>query len=150
MVVKNVSHSEDLERKRDQENVVRWIATLNHVESASQKDPPGIQKLPKQCGAIFVQIPKGSVPLLRHRVPVDMNTVNDLVLAREPLSARTQHGHVVAVRVQRSGFLPHTRVKRNRQVFYDNKDLAFQSGTVFLKSFVKSGEGAKHRCLPPV
>src|ERR1700722_5269169 len=127
MVVKNILNAQNLKWKRHQKNVVRRIATLNHVESMSQKDPPRVEKLPKQRGAVFIQIPKRTVALFGHRMPVDMDPVNYFVLAGVPLATRTQHGHVISVRMQRSGFLPYARIKRDGQILYDNQDLFFQS-----------------------
>ena len=52
-MVENVLNPQELERQRNQENVVGRIAALNDMKSASQIDPPRVQKLPKQRAAVF-------------------------------------------------------------------------------------------------
>lgn len=56
MMIEDVLDPQEFERQSNQENSVGRITTLNDIESASQVDPPGVKKLPKQRAAVFDQI----------------------------------------------------------------------------------------------
>src|ERR1019366_3935118 len=64
------------------------------------------------------------VPFFRHRVPVDVNPFQHLILAAA-LAARREHGNLVASIKKRASLLPHPPVKGNRQVLHDDKNLFF-------------------------
>src|SRR6516164_586036 len=118
MMIKDVSDSQQFERQGNQEDQIRRIAALNHMESAPQKDPPRIPKLPKQRTAVFPEVPNMAVPFFRHRVPVDVNPLNNLMPSIIVLAARAQHSHVISVLAQGAGLLPNTPVEGHRQILY--------------------------------
>src|SRR6185437_686859 len=61
--IEYVFDSQQFEWERDQKNVVGRIARLNNLESMPQIDPPGIEKFPKQCAAVFPSVSERAVSL---------------------------------------------------------------------------------------
>jgi len=55
-------------------------------------------------------------------VPVDMNTVENLVDFLIALSTRTQYRDAIAVPMERTGFLPNARIERDGEVFDDDQN----------------------------
>src|SRR5258708_20497668 len=123
-MVKDVFHSEYLKRQGHEEDVVGRIASLNHVKSARQEDPPRVQEFPEERPTIFPEIAEGSVPFFRHRVPVDVNPFQHLILA-VALAPRREHRHFVPTLIKRAHLLPHTAVKGHGEVLYDDQNFPF-------------------------
>ena len=99
MVVENIFDSEDLERERNQENVVRRVAALNNIEATPEIDEPRIEKFPEKDEAILVYIASGAVPFLRRRVAIDVNSFENFMSPLVALPARTKDGHFVTYRM---------------------------------------------------
>ena len=113
MVIKNVFNAEQFEWQGNEENIVRRIAALNDMESVSQINPPRVEELPKKRAAVFPYITESAVSLFRHRVPINVNTINESrVLLVHSLPSGTQHGDFVSVpyRAMRASF--QTRVSK--------------------------------------
>src|ERR1039458_5209023 len=79
VMIKDVLDTQELERQRDEENIVRRVTTLNDLKSVPQVDPPTEQDFPKQRAGEFNQIAQGTIPLRRRRMTVNMNAVKDFV-----------------------------------------------------------------------
>src|SRR5580704_1326533 len=92
------------------------------MEAVSQIDPPHIQKLPKQRPAVFPQVPKCAISLLRHRVSVDTDPLDNLVSLFCPLAARAQHGDLISGLIKGTGLVQYARIVRDGLVLDDNED----------------------------
>src|SRR5215831_3003293 len=125
VLVKNVLDSHQLRGESHQEDIVRWVAPLNHMESMPQEDPPRIQALPEQGAAVLPEVARRSVSFSRHRMPVNMYSIELLVPLTVALASRAEHSHFVSVRVERASFVKHPRVGRDRLIFNNNQNSAF-------------------------
>src|ERR1035438_10270152 len=123
MMIEYVLDPQQFERQGDQENIVGRITGLNDMKAAPQKDPPSVEKLPKERPAVFPEMTQGSASFFRHRVPVDPNHIDNFVRLLVPFPSGTQYGHFIPIMVQRGGLLPNTRIERNGCVFHDDEDL---------------------------
>src|SRR5271157_387262 len=122
MVIEDVLDPQQFERQSNQENIVGRITALNDMKAAPQKDPPSVEKLPKERPAVFREIAQGSASFF-HRVPVDANPIDNFVPLLVPFPGGTQYGHFIPILVQRGGLLPNTRIERNGCVFHDDENL---------------------------
>jgi hypothetical protein len=130
-MIEDVLHSQELERQGHQEDIVGRIATLNDLKSVSQVDPPTVEELPKQRASEFAQIPQSAVPFFGHRVPVDLDALENFVPFSVAFAPGTQHRNLVPTFMQGQGLFPHPRVERNRQIFHDNQDFVFHGDGLF-------------------
>src|SRR5579872_234184 len=125
MMIENVLDAEQLKRQRDQEDIVRRIAALDHMKAMSHVDPRRIQKLPEQRRDVLPQIAKHGVSLRRHRVSVDVDPFNHLMSLCKAFSSRTQYRHVISVSLKRASFFPNTWIERNCLVFDNYEGFSF-------------------------
>jgi hypothetical protein len=125
VVIKNILDPEQFERQRDQEDVIRRIASLDHLKPPPQINPPGEKTLPKQGAAEFPDVTQGTVSLARRGVPVNMDSLKTLVPLEVARSLWAQHSNCVSVVVKGAGLLPHARIEGDGEVFNNNQDFSF-------------------------
>src|SRR5580698_4470930 len=113
-MVKDVLHSEEFERERHHENAIRRIASLNDMKSAGDEDPPTVQEFPEQSPTIFPQITYGAVPFFGHRMPIDVDSIENLMASPVSLTSGTKYADVITVLTQCTCLFPDTAVKRDR------------------------------------
>src|SRR6516165_5995506 len=96
-MVKNISNSKNSERKRDQKNIVRWIAPLNNIKSVGKKNPPGKKELPKQGARIFPYVSERRVAFRWHGVTIDADALKYFVGFPKAFSARAKRGEFITI-----------------------------------------------------
>jgi len=79
VMIEDVFDAQEFKRQRDQENVVGRIAALNDMESAPQKDPPGVQEFPEQGATVLAKVAEGAIAFLEYRMPVNVNSLDEFV-----------------------------------------------------------------------
>src|SRR5579872_4977703 len=121
-MIEDVLNPEQLERQCDQENIVWRVAPLNDMKSMPKVNPPRIPELPKECAAILPQIPERTIPLLRRGVPIDLDTVDNLMSQLSTLALWTQYGDLISRLMKGTGFLQYSRIVRDWLVFDDNEN----------------------------
>src|ERR1700741_558184 len=121
MMVENVLYAEDLEWQRYKKDVVRWVASLDNMESMAQVYPPSIDTFPKESPTIFPEITGDPAALIGHHVPIDTNTVENFERLFRSLTTRAQYSDLITIALQHKCFFPDTTVKWNRKIFDDDQ-----------------------------
>src|SRR4029077_3345863 len=75
VVVEYVFHAQQFEGECHQENIVRRIATLNHMKATPKVNPPRVQKLPKQSAGVFANVSPKAMSLFNHWMPINVHSV---------------------------------------------------------------------------
>src|SRR5579859_5760052 len=123
-MIEDVPHSKQPEGEGDQKNIVRRIASLDDLEASRQKDPPREQELPEQRRRIFQNIAERPIRFVWHGMPVDVDTLQNLMPPPVLARPRAKDADFVPCLIQRTGFLPDTAVKGNRQVLHDDQNFS--------------------------
>ncbi len=89
-MVEDIFDAKKFERQGNQKNIVGGIATLNDLKTVPQINPPGVHELPKESVEVFNEMPEGTIAFRGGGVPVDMNTIEELVPSLVPFAARGQ------------------------------------------------------------
>ena len=125
MMVENIFHAEDAEGKGYEEDIVRWVATLNYLKPPSKEDPPTKENLPKQRGRILHHVAQWGISLGGHWMPVNMDALKNFVCLLESFTAWAQYGDIISMLMQGARLFPDTAVERHRKILDNNQDLSF-------------------------
>ena len=91
MIENKFRSKQQLEDKRNKEEKIRWIASMDDVKSVTPLDPDGKDQLPKKCYGIFEQIAERSVRFDGESVTVDVNSFDCFFRRLEPGPLWTDH-----------------------------------------------------------
>ena len=121
----NAGAEEQLKGQSHEEEKVRRIAEVNHIEAATTAHRlPGMPKLADEGAGVFEEETERRAGLRRDPVAVDLNAIEHLLRLRVASHARADHRDLVTAIPQRTGFLPNPPVKGDREVFHEDEDSA--------------------------
>ncbi len=121
-MVEHVALAEQFERQRHEEDQVRRVAAMDHVEAAREQDLHRQHELPKQGGRILGQVAQAGLGVLRHRVPIDLDAVEQLGTFVRRRAERADDGDHRPGVAQGARLLPDPAIERDRQVFHDDQN----------------------------
>jgi hypothetical protein len=122
VVVEDELLAEQLEEPADQEEEVRRIAGMNHVEAARGEHPPAQrERLPARPPSTPARSPERRA-LERQVIAPDRDALQELELLLVPLARGADDRHGVARVAQRGGLLPHAAVEGTGQVLHQHQD----------------------------
>src|SRR5579863_1455200 len=122
VVIEDVLHTEQFEGERYQENIVRRIASLNHMKASAKVNPPRVEKLPKQRERIFTDVSPSAVSLFSDRMPIYVYSLKKFIAFFSTLTSGAQYNDLISSVAQRAGFFPYPEVHRNREVLHNDQN----------------------------
>src|SRR6185436_16922151 len=125
VVVEHELLAEQLEEVADEEEQVRGIARVDHVEAPAEQHTPAQQEGPEQGSAVFDRIAQRALGFRRQLIAPDVDAVDLLVLLLVALAGRADDRHQVPRVAQGGGLLPYPPVERTRQVLDQDENTAF-------------------------
>jgi predicted ATPase with chaperone activity len=122
VVVEDEFLAQELEETADEEEEVRRVARMDHVEAAREEDAPRQEERVEERGGVLDRVAQRALGLHREVVAVDRDAVDLLETALEPLARGADDRDRVARVAERARLLPHPPVERAGKVLDEDQD----------------------------